>query len=324
MFRRLFMLMPLFVVPVLAGSTAVDSPPFAGSKRVALKIVPVDVSMIPHARALRPVRGWILSSDDSDFGGLSALAIGKDGLIAVADTGVTVRLAPDWSAADIESLPRACVPHQLKRERDSESLARDPATGQIWIGFEYRNLLCRIDSNGKAIAYAPLAMVDWPKLSGPEAIVRRPDGQFLVLAERAKGGGPAPLLIFDRDPVLPGARVTALRYRTYPGYHPVDAAMLPDGSMLVLNRRVVWPLSFSAIVTLVEPFAVKPGALVKGRPVIVLAPPHIADNFEGLAVEQRGTRTFVWLASDDNFLPQQRTYILKFELVTPRSSRDGG
>jgi hypothetical protein len=34
---------------------------------------------------------------------------------------------------------------------------------------------------------------------------------------------------------------------------------------------------------------------------------------EGLAVTQEGGRTIVWLASDDNLLPLQRTLLLKFE-----------
>jgi len=55
----------------------------------------------------------------------------------------------------------------------------------------------------------------------------------------------------------------------------------------------------------------------------VLAPPQIADNFEGLAVDVRNGRTRIWLVSDDNFLPQQRTYLLEFELVKARSGSDG-
>jgi hypothetical protein len=324
MLARFLSLLPLLLFLLLAGSGEQDSPPFSGSKRVALTAQPVAVDDIPHSRLLRPLGGWVLSSEDSDFGGLSALSMGKGGLIAVADTGVIVRLASDWRSAQINSLPRACVPHQLKRERDSESLTRDPKTDQTWIGFEYRNLICRIDADGTATPYAPPAMRAWPKLGGPEAMVRLSGGHFMVFAEKATGGGSTtPLLLFDRDPVLPDAKMVAMRYRTLPGYHPSDAAVLPDGRILVLNRRYEFPFRFSAIVTLVTPFAARPNALVEGRPVIVLTPPHIADNFEGLHIETRGSRTFIWLVSDDNFLPPQRTYLLKFELVALRSGRDG-
>ncbi|MBK6492764.1 MAG: esterase-like activity of phytase family protein [Sphingomonadales bacterium] len=314
----------LLLLVVLSGSAEEQTTPFAGAKTVGVTAKAVDISGIPHSGLLRPVRGWTLTSDDGDFGGLSALAAGRLGFQAISDTGLFVDLNPSLARADVKSMPRACVPHQLKRERDSESLARDARTGTVWIGFEYRNLICRIDGAGRAQAYAPPAMALWPKLGGPEAMLRRADGSFLVFAERSRSGGSvAPLLHFDRDPVDPHAVVTAMRYEAPAQYHPVDAAMLPDGRMLVVNRRYAFPLDFSAIVTLVEPFEIREGALVRGRPAILLAPPHIADNFEGITVDTRGARTVIWLAADNNFLPEQRTYLLEFELKTPRSGSDG-
>jgi hypothetical protein len=35
---------------------------------------------------------------------------------------------------------------------------------------------------------------------------------------------------------------------------------------------------------------------------------------EALSVTQENKRTIIWLASDDNFIPLQRTLLLKFEL----------
>lgn len=313
MFARFLILLSLLPFLWLGGSTDSGQLPFTGSKLVALQATPIDVRSILHSPTLRPQRGWILSSDDPDFGGLSALSAGPSGLVAVSDTGLTVRFGSDLKTARLQSLPPACVPHQLKRERDSESLVVDPATRWTWIGFEYRNLICRIAPDGSAVAFAPPAMADWPKLTGPEAMVRRVDGRFLVFDEKGrKGGSVAPLLLFDRDPVDRKAGVTKMEYRAPDQYHPSDAALLPDGRMLIVNRRHAFPLDFSAIVTLVEPFAAKPGLTVRGQPVALLAPPGVADNFEGIAVEQRAGKTFVWLVSDDNFLPEQRTYLLEF------------
>lgn len=325
MFRRFLAPVTMVLCLTLHGSAEEEGLPFAGAKTVEVSVSPVDMGAIPHAPVVRPVRGWTMRSDDPDFGGLSALAIGKDGLAAISDTGLVLNFAGDLSRAQLRSLPRLCVPEKLKRARDSESLARDPLAGALWVGFEYRNAICRIETTGSAQAYAPPDMARWPKLGGPEAMLRSADGHFFVFAERAVAGGAiTPLLSFDRDPVDPRAGVTAMRYEAPAQYHPVDAAMLPDGRMLVVNRRYAFPLDFSAIVTLVEPFKVRAGALVRGRPVILLAPPHIADNFEGIAVETRDGRTSIWLVSDDNFLPEQRTYLLEFELVKARSGSDGG
>lgn len=314
--RRLlsFLLAPLLLV--LSGSSIEDNPGFQGRKRVALNVERVDVGDIVHVPEALPLAGWILSSRDSDFGGLSALSVDERGFLAVADTGALVRLARDLRSADIQSFPRTCVPHLLKKERDSESLARDPKSGTLWIGFEFRNAICRVDPSGNAAFYAPRLMQYWPKVSGPEAMIRRPDGRVLVFAERSSNDVPeSPLLLFDRDPTDPSARVVPMRYRPPDGYRPTDAAMLPDGRMLVVNRRFSLPFSFAAIVTLVQPFAEKSGLVLSGRPVIWLTQPPTADNFEGIAVSQREGRTFVWLVSDDNFLPYQETYLLKFELI---------
>ena len=46
-----------------------------------------------------------------------------------------------------------------------------------------------------------------------------------------------------------------------------------------------------------------------------LAPPLTVDNMEALAIRREGGRTFIYLASDDNFSPLQRTLLMKFELM---------
>lgn len=308
----------------LSGSAEEQTLPFAGTKTIAITARAVDVSGLRHAPMLRPVRGWVLKSNDADFGGLSALSVRRGEFAMISDTGLILELPQGLTHGRMRSMPHACVPHQLKRERDSESLANEAGAGMVWIGFEYRNMICRMAPDGRAQVYAPPQMSGWPKLGGPEAMLRRADGTFLVFSERARtGGSVAPVLHFDRDPLDPRAVVTEMRYEAPPQYHPVDAAMLPDGRMLVINRRHAFPLDFSAIVTLVEPFAVRAGSLIRGRPVILLAPPGIADNFEGIAIEARGDRTFIWLVSDNNFLPQQKTYLLEFELLGAGSGSDG-
>lgn len=320
--RRLAFLLLLLSLTLLSGSAIEDSPGFQGRKTVAIDIERVDVRGIAHARELRPLAGWILSSRDADFGGLSALSVDGRGFSAVADTGALVRFSRDLRSADIRSFPRICVPHLLKKERDSESLARDARSGKLWIGFEWRNAICRIDPDGRVRRYAPPAMRYWPKSRGPEAMIERPDGRFLVFGERSPDEAPgSPLLLFDRDPTDPAAHITPMRYQAPPGYDPTDAAMLPDGRILVVNRRFSLPFSFATIVTLVPPFAERPGLIVRGRPVVSLTQGRITDNFEGIAISEREGRTFVWLVSDDNFLPYQETYLLKFELVPNASSK---
>ena len=50
-------------------------------------------------------------------------------------------------------------------------------------------------------------------------------------------------------------------------------------------------------------------------PPLWLRAPAAIDNMEALSVTRERGRTILWIASDDNFSPLQRTLLLKFALV---------
>lgn len=262
------------------------------------------------------VEGWALSWDTREFGGLSALAVEEGDLIALSDRGSLLtldggRFAPPHRAR-ITPLPPGCADATLKRERDAEALALDPATGRAWIAFEAVNGVCvTTPDRTRGRRLVPPAMEKWPGKSGAEAMARQPDGTLLVLAERDGGGRrESPLLIFpkgrlDRPPV-------ALRYRPPERFRPTDLAILPGGDLLIVNRNFTPPLRFSTIITHVERPVLEANAVLSGRAVALFRAPGIADNFEALAVDRQGTETYLWLASDDNFAATQKTYLLKF------------
>ncbi|MEM8724486.1 MAG: esterase-like activity of phytase family protein, partial [Pseudomonadota bacterium] len=51
------------------------------------------------------------------------------------------------------------------------------------------------------------------------------------------------------------------------------------------------------------------------RALITLRPPLTVDNFEGLAVREQAGRTFLYIVSDDNFSLNQRSLLMKFEVI---------
>ena len=58
-----------------------------------------------------------------------------------------------------------------------------------------------------------------------------------------------------------------------------------------------------------------PGAVLEGRELARLHLPLNIDNMEGLALRQGGAgETLVYLISDDNFNPLQRTLLMLFAL----------
>ncbi len=324
-------LLPLIAVATLCGSARqykvdriVTHPITINSERLASPAF----TLSPE---LRFIEGWSLSSDDGSFGGLSALSTNGQKFVAVSDIGAIVRFSLDrkgqFSRASVAPLPKGCAGETDKTERDSESLAIDTKSNRSWMGFEWRNSICRADAAlSRATRLArPEAMRAWPKTIGPEAMVALADGRFLVLAENADGNGVLPpLLVFAGDPTAQGAQPTVLRYAP-PEHHfsPTDAAELPDGRLLILNRRFEPPVYFSAALSLVDPLDTASTIPVAGRTIARFSRDGLTSNFEGVAISNAGGRTFVWLVSDDNFMWIERTYLLKFELlptapVTPK------
>jgi len=305
------------LIPIYAESVRVTATP------VSLRR---DDPAVTRVGALTLLGGWRLASPSPQFGGWSALHVteterGHD-IVAVGDAGSLVRFRLGRfgrvSNAGIAPLPNGCGATDDKRFRDSESLTGD--RHGWWIGYEWNNRICRLsgDLTRATGVIAPKAMANWSKIGGPEAILRLTDGRFLAFAERVADGGTAnPLLVFAGDPVTQSDAVVRLRYRPPEGFLPTDAAELPDGRVLVLNRRFSIADLFTTALTIIDPATFAPGTVVTGVEVARLAPPLLHDNFEGVAVTTEHGAPIVWLVSDDNSMSWQATYLLKLLLTPP-------
>lgn len=325
--RRRFVLATVVLAPLMlgAGWSGPEQRPRLGTDAlIEARPVALDESDPVRRRvgALTFLGGVALSSPDRAFGGFSALAVAGDRFTLVGDGGnlVRFRLGADWRVREVvfADLPGGPGSGWEKRERDAESLAVDPATGRAWVGFEVRNQIWRYApglARGERGA-APAAMADWSSVGGAESLVRLRDGRFLALSESpAPGSGGLRVgLVWAGDPTLHPKPAFRLRYLPSPGYDPADAAELPDGRLVVLERAFSPPFRWSNRVVVVDRAAVRPGAIVRGRLLAQLAAPVIHDNFEGVAAVSDGADTVLWLVSDDNRLPIQRTLLLKFRL----------
>lgn len=296
-------------------------PQHAGIAVVAtpIPIDPSDPARVGFGR-LRYLAGWHLTSRQSNFGGYSALTVEGDRFFALADTGDYLRFRLNSSGVIDEqsfgTLPALPAYSGARRDRDSEAMAIGPE-GDIWIAFEGHNAILRYDpglSRLHSMAWPP-AMKDWAPNSGPEAMVRLEGGRFVVLAEGSKSAsGLHPALLFPGDPTKARNAPFEFSYRPPDHYVPTDAALMPDGRIVVLNRHFgildgVW-----AAVTVIDPTMITPDAVVEGELLGELKPPLNIDNMEGIAVVREGGRTILWMISDDNQLPVQRTLLLKFAL----------
>ena len=266
--------------------------------------------------------GVALSSDDPAFGGFSSMHVDGDRFTLLSDGGTFIRfrMQPGWRISDLHfgNLPDGPGTGWDKADRDSESMTVDPVSGATWVGFEKYNAIWKY-APGFARAQArarPATMAQWPENGGPEAMVRLHDGRFLVLGESAHWPHHKhrAALLFEHDPTIDPSGGFRFSYAPPHHYDPSDAAELPDGDLLVLNRRFEPPYNFTAILTIVPRAAIAPGRTVAGTPIATFAAPLIHDNFEALAVTREGTATIVWIASDDNQSILERSLLLKFRL----------
>ncbi|KQT31426.1 hypothetical protein ASG29_14990 [Sphingomonas sp. Leaf412] len=312
-------LLPLAVVPTWSGEPQ-------------LKRLGTDV--VVHARAWAPKGGWprrigrlepigavALTADDPAFGSFSGLALWRGQAILLGDGGTFVRLAirgRTLTTLGSGSLPGGPGTGWAKADRDSESLAVDPATGRAWVGFERANAIFRYAPRfARTESWrAPRAMASWRTNSGAESLARLPDGRFVAIAEAGDWARREwPAVLFSGDPAAPGTRAMRLRYRPPRTVVPSDATALPDGDLLVVHRRWDGLLNFTVRIARVPAASIRPGGLMVATEIAHFPPHLLGENAEGIAVTREGKDTMVWLVTDNDGAFYRRTILAKFRLV---------
>ena len=298
-----------------------------GPLLVAMRPLPLDSSdpSVRRVGTLDYLGGWEMTSRDAGFGGISALlALTGGDMLALSDSGVLM----GFHAGGGESVRRPFIaPLPIRpqdRHRpwwtwDSEALTHDPVSDRYWVGFELQQAICRYApgfARVEACRTWPQIMA-WPPTGSIESLARLPDGRFIAIGEMGMtADGRHDTLLFPGDPAESDtADPIHLRYTPPQGYRPTDAVALDARHLLVLNRRLTLQELFTATIAIVDlPERLEPGMELKARTLARLAPPLLADNFEGLAISRENGRTIIWVVSDDNHEFFQRTLLLKFGL----------
>jgi hypothetical protein len=322
--RRLLILLPILA---LVATVWLRDPPHRHNSSQIVAVTPLALPD-PVAVSLAPFSltgAWRLTSANSNFGGYSALVVPAPGwLRAYSDLGQRLELPqPGRPGQAFQAALFGREAHD-KSMRDVEAASRDPRTGETWLAAEGRNALLRLDSGGRITArFAPPAMRRWPVNSGAEAMLRRADGSFLILAEAyaesgwtGGGTGHEALRFAPQRDGGPG-RAERFSFIGPAGFRPTDMAELPDGRILVLTRRLRWPMPprFGTQIVLADPRQIAPGRPWRGTPLVSLEGTGLEENYEGLAIEPLADgRLTIWLTSDANGAVTQRTLLLRLEL----------
>jgi hypothetical protein len=284
---------------------------------------PVAVQPLPAGHRLELLGGLDLDNDAIGFGGFSGLHLDADlRLTAVSDLA-------RWMSAQLvlrDGRPAGLSDLRTGRLRDgagqplgrgyggdAEGLARLP-DGSWLVSFERWHRLRAFRGFGGPGTYveAPPGLDRAPLNGGLEALAVLADGAWLLVTENMPAG-PDPRL---RRAWLgaPGAWKT-VSYRAAEGFHPADAAAMPDGGAVVLERRFSIFGGFGGRVVRLAAAQLRgaePGAVLEGEEILRLSPPLPTENFEAVAVARHGGRTLLAVLADDNENMLQRSLLLLF------------
>lgn len=244
------------------------------------------------------------------FGGLSGLRFEGDLLIAVTDTGGWTTIDPaEGTAFDVRPLGGVST-DAPKSARDAEALART-ADGDWLVAFEGDHRIQTYDDLGEppTAAAMPPGADGLPANRSLESLTVLPDGRLLIVAEAAEADGSHKAWIGN------AGNLEQRRYRTTGGFVPVDAATLPGGDVLVLERRFSILGWFESRLSLLEAGEIAGDGAMTAEAIGPIAPAEGTENFEGLAVTPGDDGAIlVYAVSDDNFMDFQRTLLVRYRL----------
>jgi hypothetical protein len=269
--------------------------------------------------------GLTLESGSREFGGLSGLVIGNrcEDLLAISDQGNWFTAKLNYDEGLLSGITGGKLKPMLdskgKQQRgkawsDAEAIA-PLNNGKIGIAYERRVRFGAYDIATKGLSAPfeaiphPPAIDRGPENSEVESFGQLRDGRYIAIAERQRDENGNP-----RAWIWRGNRATSFTIERYDSYNVTDLAVMPDGSVLTMERSFTRTSLPGMVVRRFSPSAVSQGTLVKPELLLEASVPLYAiDNMEGIAVCERDGETRVTLQSDNNFNTRiQSTLLLQF------------
>jgi hypothetical protein len=321
---------------VIMGALAAGVPPALADGQAAVKSSIIsDFKIGSNDTRFGPFEflgGLEMVSPNRLFGSLSSIRFKQDQthFIGVLDTGhwMTGRIERDDKGklsglADVEITPmrnRAGQSFEGKGYMDAEGVALDG--DHVLVSFEQEH---RVDvypdpgfSNSPAIDTIP---IPFQKRSlranrGFETVAVAPmssplKGGTLIVAERSlDSDGNAYAAILD------GPLKGKLALAHYGDFDATDGTFLPNGDLLLLERRFNMAEGIGMRIRRIKSADIKPGAVLDGEILLQSDFIYQIDNMEGIdTFKAADGTTHVILVSDDNHSILQRNLMLEFRLA---------
>jgi hypothetical protein len=311
---------------------------------LAAGFTPIDVRAIPIRQflvgsdqtrfgALEFRGGLELVSRVGEFGSWSGLDFGADGtLYAVADTGLWFAAKLVETNGNLTGLSDTRIapllgddgkPFPTKGAGDAEGLriAHEKSGDKAFVSFEQTTRLRSYA--GPAFAPATAKRVTLPKFV--KGIRRNLGLESIAFAPAGGALAGAPVTVAERSLddagnhrafILSGPKAGTFSIRRSDELDITDAAFLPNGDLLVLERRFSFSGGFALRIRQIDGSAILPGATVDGTLLITAGNGDQIDNLEGMALRTSETgETLITLISDNNGSMLQRTILLQFALA---------
>ena len=325
----------LWAMPNLAGQTAGG---LSGPVTTRVTVIPIAFDRDnPEQKTFGKLtfRGGLnLFAKSRQFGGYSAMAIDATGttILALSDRGTWMRATLDYDGRWLKGFGQVTLgpilgqdgrPLYEDGERDAEGLALisgNTRNGQAYVSFERKHRILRYPFSPKRFG-PPNGTVKLPKGArsmganqGIEAVAliragpRK--GSIVAFSERLKDrrGNLKGWLLGGRSP-------GQLTVRRLGGFDLTDAAGLPDGGLILLERRFRYSEGVKMRIRRISAAELRPGRLIEGEVLLEATDRLNIDNMEAVAVHRgRSGETVLTLMSDDNFNPFQRSLIMQFAL----------
>ena len=323
---------------VLPAHAEKPASPLPHPTRITIAAAPIDFDRDNPSRKefgkLIFRAGLNLYAKSAYFGGFSALAIDASGrtLLALSDAGSWLRATLDYDGRKLKGLDDGVLgpilgadakPLRDGRLRDSEGMTLatgDTREGTAYVSFEQRHRIARYPFNTERFG-PPSGTVPLPGgtkgLGGNRGI----EAMTVIRAGRLKGT----LVAFAEGTasgtgnlqgwLIGGPTPGNITLRRIGGFDVTDAASLPDGGIVVLERRFRFSEGVKMRIRRIAAAELKKGAVITGEVLLEANDSFNIDNMEAIAAYRAPSgETVLTLMSDDNFNPLQRTLIMQFAL----------
>ena len=279
------------------------------------------------------VGGLELQAEAGGFGGFSGLRLDRDRVhfVAVTDRckvldGILVRditgTVHDVSNVQLRPLPPGPNGKAVPKSGFADCEALEISGAQAFVGFEYNSKIARFDV-GPDGSFSNFASVSpQPGIGrlvvnrGIEAIAIFPQasqfaGSFIAIAEETFNA-----IGNHRAFIIGAVDVQELAIEQRDGFAITDADFLPNGDLVILERRFGMQVSPGVRIRQISAAQLVPAATAGGRIIMEATLSNRIDNMEGIDASADATgQIYLTLISDNNFNYFQSNLLLEFKLL---------